>query len=293
MRVAINPLQWPGGGRGPEVLDQVLADVAAAGFGAVHADVPDGERVGAYRDRLGRHGLAPAPGYLAGELHRPAARPELLEGARRAAAQHAELGLGEIFLAGRLVPERMTRPARSGEVAPDVATLDLMAESVGLVAEVMAREGVRPCLHSHVGSLIESEAELEHLLAATDPGLVRLGPDTGHLAWAGADPAAFLARHRDRVGALHLKDVRLAVAERGRREDLDYPEQVALGLWAELGLGDLPLEECLRVVAARDLWVVVEVDRASRPTPLESARTCAGWLARTAPALGRHTSAGS
>lgn len=291
MRVAINPLQWPGGGSRSAGLDQVLAEVAAAGFGAVHTEVPDGEGVAAYRARLGRHGLAPAPGYLAGQLHRRDARPELLERARRAAAQHAELGLAEIFVAGGLVPERLGRPARSADLAPEVATLDLVAESVRLVAEVMVREGVRACVHNHVGSPIESEAELEHVLAATDPGLVRLGPDTGHLAWAGADPAAFLARHGDRVGALHLKDVRLAVVERGRREDLDYGGLVALGIWAELGLGDLPLEACLRAVAEHDLWVVVEVDRASLPTPLESARTCARWLAGAAPARSRGSSA--
>jgi len=280
VNVALNPLQWFFAGASlPDGLDGVLGEVAAAGFGAVPVTIPPGEGVERYRERLLRHGLRPAPGYVAAALHDPAARPEFVERARRAAAQHAELGVAEVFLGSALVAERVRRPARSAEAEPDPATLDVLAESARLVGAATAAEGVRACLHNHVGSPVESQAELEGVLARTDPGVVALGPDTGHLAWAGGDVASLLRAHHDRVSALHLKDVRLAAAWRGRAEDLDYRAQEALGLWAELGAGDLPLPDCLQALEGSAAWVVVEVDRPSSGlAPLESARICAGWL---------------
>jgi inosose dehydratase len=280
VRTAINPLQWflAGGVPFPDGLDGVMAEVAAAGFTAIHTAIPDGESVQRYRERLRRHGLRAAPGYVTAALHEPDARPEFLERARRDAAQHAELGLTEMFLGCALVAERCRRPARSAEAGPDGGALDVIAHSAQLLGAATAAEGVRACLHNHVGSPVESEAELEGVLARADPALVGLGPDTGHLAWAGGDPVGLLARCRDRVGALHLKDVRLAAAERGRAEGLDYGAQVRLGLWAELGAGDLPLLDCLRALGESPAWVVVEVDHPTAATPLESARTCADWL---------------
>jgi inosose dehydratase len=137
---------------------------------------------------------------------------------------------------------------------------------------------VTACLHQHVGSWIETEDELEWLLERLDPELVALGPDTGHLAWANIDPLAFVERHRDRIRALHVKDVRLAVAERHRDDGASYREVVQDGLWVEPGRGDLELQ---RILASLDdtscTWAIVEVDSPDLPTPEESIAFCGDW----------------
>ena len=98
------------------------------------------------------------------------------------------------------------------------------------------------------------------------------------MAWAEIDPVAFLARHADRVRTLHVKDVRLDVAAKGRVEGLSYKEVVKAGLWAEPGRGDLDLASALAPLTSKDIWAIIEVDRPDLPTPVESARACAEWV---------------
>src|SRR5262249_24963669 len=122
------------------------------------------------------------------------------------------------------------------------------------------------------------EAEIEWLLARLDPSLIALGPDTGHLAWAGVDVVSFAKRHRDRIRALHVKDLRLQVADEYRGGDADYREGVRAGLWVEPGRGDLDLAGVLAALdGGRCAWGIVEVDNPDLPTPEESARAAGDW----------------
>ena len=52
----------------------------------------------------------------------------------------------------------------------------------------IAGSGLTPVYHHHVGTVVETEAEIDALMAATGPA-TRLLLDTGHAAFAGADPA--------------------------------------------------------------------------------------------------------
>jgi inosose dehydratase len=160
----------------------------------------------------------------------------------------------------------------------DERRLAAIAETLAEVAAATQRAGVTSCLHQHVGTWIEAEDEVEWILDRVDPDLLALGPDTGHHAWAGTDPAAFIARHSDRVRALHIKDVRLSVAARFRDSDAGYGEIVSAGLWAEPGRGDLDLRSAIEALPDDfSGWAIVEVDKPDLPTPQESARASAEW----------------
>ena len=75
------------------------------------------------------------------------------------------------------------------------------------LAERMAAFGVGMAFHHHMGTIVETEAEIDRLMAATGPA-VGLLFDTGHCLFAGGDPAALLQRHLRRVVHVHCKDVR-------------------------------------------------------------------------------------
>jgi inosose dehydratase len=277
-RVAFNPLTWyvtPAGfdfSSAPP-LREIYRQIREAGYDAVHVEIPDGMPVAGYRALLDDSGLAPAPGYFQASFADRGARAAVRERARQVAGRHAELGNNRIFIAEQFpAGPRLSRPARGAD--PDTGRLDAIAEGLAEVAASMIAEGVTPCLHQHVGTWIETPGETEHILAAVDPGLLLLGPDTGHLAWAGADPAAFIARHLDRVGAVHLKDVHAAVAREGRA----YLDAMLAHVWTEPGRGDVDLEAVLSVLARFDGWYVVEVDYADQPTPQDTARVSADWI---------------
>jgi inosose dehydratase len=283
-QVGFNPLPWYATDKGFDrqnapPLPEIYHQIHAAGFDAVHTEVPDGMPVRDYRQLLADTGLGPAPGYFQAAFSAPALAATEAEQARLVAAEHAELGLTRVFIADRVAADpRIAAPAQG--IDPDPARLDRIIENLARAAEVMVAEGVTPCLHQHVGSWIETPQETEAVLAAISPDLLLFGPDTGHLAWAGADPADIIRRHLDRVGAVHLKDVRADVSRNARAAGLSYREATAHHVFTEPGRGDLDLVAVLRVLSRFDGWFVVEVDVPDQPTPAETALVSARWVRR-------------
>ena len=68
-----------------------------------------------------------------------------------------------------------------------------------------------------------SRADIDRLMATTDPVAVFLLLDTGHLYWAGDDPLDLAKAYADRIKHVHLKDIRPDVMERGDRVRTDSP----------------------------------------------------------------------
>jgi inosose dehydratase len=281
-QVGFNPLPWYATDKGFDrqgapPLPEIYRQIHAAGFDAVHAEVPEGMPVRDYRQLLADTGLAPAPGYFQAAFSEPVLAAADAEQVRRVAAEHAELGLNRIFIADRVAAgSRLAAPAQGADTDP--SRLDRIITNLARAAEIMVVEGVTPCLHQHVGSWIETPQETEAVLAAISPDLLLFGPDTGHLAWAGADPADIIERHLDRVGAVHLKDVRAVVSREARTAGHGYREATARHVFTEPGRGDVDFAAVLRVLSRFGGWYVVEVDVPDQPTPAETALVSARWV---------------
>jgi inosose dehydratase len=95
--------------------------------------------------------------------------------------------------------------------------------------------GVRLVYHNHMGGFGESPDEVARVLEAADRHYVDLLLDVAHYAQGGGDPVRAVARHRDRLALLHLKDVRSTPPVAGHSEREAYQ-------FVELGRGrvDLP-----------------------------------------------------
>jgi inosose dehydratase len=281
VRFAINPLQWdvldPSGvGSTPRrhSLD-VLRAVHDAGFRAVTAEPDAFGGARACADALASCGLDPAPGYYSAPLSAGSPTGSERTRARAFAAAHVELGLGDACLADDLDPQRVRQPRAA--VGASVRVVERIVEAVLAIAEIWREEGLEPCLHNHVGTGIQTAAEIDAVLDATAAAGIGYCPDTGHLAWAGIDPITNLTRHCDRVRLLHLKDVDIRVAGRSG-PGWDYGAAVVAGLWQEPGFGDLDLRRALAAVGGRTAWVIVEVDHSS-VDPVQSADRCRRWVA--------------
>jgi inosose dehydratase len=280
-RLALNPLEWymTVDGYRPEQappLTEIYRQIRATGFRAVPIDPPASMTLAEYRKLLSGSGLTPAPGYFSAPFSVSSERATFMEGARKLAGQHVELGLDRLFIAENFADAaRLAAPGQGA--GHDAARLAVIIDNLGAVAQAMVEEGVHPCLHQHVGTLIETPEEVDRVLAEIDAKLLLFGPDTGHLAWAGADVPDMIRRHAGRIGAVHLKDLHTAVAEAGRRAHEDYWQICSHHLWTEPGRGDLALDEVLAAFAGFEGWFVVEVDVADQPSPLKSAEVSWEW----------------
>ncbi len=128
--------------------------------------------------------------------------------------------------------------------------------------------------------MIETREEIDRLLRMVDPEIVFLGPDTGHLAWAGVDVLDFCRDYAERIKTIHIKDIDAAVRERGRAAEWDYHTFSRNGIFTELGAGcvDFPaLFDILRTAGFQG-WVIAETDVTQQPSALASAQISRAYL---------------
>jgi inosose dehydratase len=289
-RIALNPIQWIAtddgwidGSLAPD-LDFVLDSVAAAGYSAVHVSQTDAALGARFAEAAASHGLALGPGITGTDWYDSAdERRRRLEDVRRVGADYAAIGVDVVFTGVNMGPDHPRVAHSAIGHLPDSDRLGRMIDVIGEAAEALAAEGVRPALHPHVGTWVETEAEARAVLDAVPSSILWFGPDIGHLAWAGADPVAFIADYRDRVAGVHLKDYRAGVAAQSRVERRSYRETVLAGLWVEPGRGDADIPGLFELLDGDpSIWWVVEVDSPAAPTPADSIRLCGEWLAATA-----------
>jgi len=87
------------------------------------------------------------------------------------------------------------------------STLAFAIDNAGILCQVLQSHGLRPLHHSHIGGVFETETEITQLLDTLGPDIIGFGPDTGHLQWAGINPATLITRYADRIGGIHIKDL--------------------------------------------------------------------------------------
>ncbi|UJP10519.1 sugar phosphate isomerase/epimerase [Microbacterium sp. KUDC0406] len=266
----------------------VLAAIRDAGFDATMLEVLDTQTLQNYAAMIADSGLAVAPGYVqvplasdhGGRLERGTfERIHWFDAVRRKAEESNYMGLSRIFLAAEVDQQgsRWHRPAVGHDFSQD--RLDELTDLIDEAVDVLNAEGVRPGLHNHVGTWIETAQEYEHVLNSIDVSRLGAAFDIGHLEWAGIDSKEALATWGDRVQDLHLKDLDLQIARRTREEGLGYEYSTDLGLYREPGLGDLDLPGILSTLHDDfDGWIIIEVDRASMD-PADSAHHTARWVA--------------
>jgi inosose dehydratase len=208
-------------------------------------------------------------------------------------------GGGDILnLAVDLSPERDERAGRVSDPETPVLT-DAGWTALGAVVDSLAEAardlGHRTAFHPHAGTFVESPAEAQRLADVTDPELVGICLDVGHITVGGGDPVAILRSLGERVTHVHLKDVDPDVLARLRGGQLaGFTAAVGERLFTELGAGILDLDGVIGVLAARDYdgWLIVEQDSAWGP-PSESAaigRRILATALRRAGAAGAATS---
>ena len=99
---------------------------------------------------------------------------------------------------------------------------DLLADGLNRLGKIAAGAGMRLCYHHHMGTGVMTRADVDRLMASTDPDLVHLLLDTGHMAFAGDDPIAAARDYAHRIKHVHLKDIRPEIVSRVREEGLSF-----------------------------------------------------------------------
>ena len=147
---------------------------------------------------------------------------------------------------------------------PKLSKSEVLAYAARLseLAKWTAGQGMPMAYHHHMGSIIESEDEVNWLMQGSTPDL-HLCFDTGHLLFGGGDVLATLNRWADRVHHVHFKDIRPAVVADVRANDRSFLDAVIAGAFTVPGDGCIDFQAVANQLKAMDYagWIVVEAEQ--------------------------------
>ena len=147
-------------------------------------------------------------------------------------------------------------------------------DGLNRLGKIATDRGFKLCFHHHMGTVIQTAAETDRMLGSTNPQDVHLCYDTGHFTFAGEDPLAMLEKYANRVGHVHLKDMRRAVVDRVQPEGWSFLKAVREGAFTVPGDGCVDFDPIFQKlsVAGYTGWLLVEAEQdPAKANPLEYA----------------------
>ncbi|MFL5116686.1 MAG: myo-inosose-2 dehydratase [Microvirga sp.] len=276
IRIGANPIGWSNDDLrslgGATSLETCLAEAKEAGFEGMELGHKFPREPKALTAVLDRFGLDLVSGWHSAELLARSAEDELAA-LRPHLALLKAMGCKVLILAetsNAIHGDRATpldeRPVLGPGEWPE------FGRRVTAVGDAVLAEGLRLVYHHHMGTVVQSEADIDAFMAATGPS-VHLLLDTGHATFAGADPAALARRYRSRISHFHAKDVRAEVMARATASRLSFLDAVIAGVFTVPGDGCVDYPAVLAELSGDVGWAVVEAEQdPEKAHPLTYAR---------------------
>ncbi len=242
-----------------------LDEVATAGYTRIelgpYGYLPtDPQRLA---DELAQRGLSMTAGTIFEHLHRPDSWESTWKDVSAAASLTAAMGAQHLVV----IPDFWRDPV-TGESIEDPELTAEQWPAYGKQIDRLARRvredfGLRIQFHPHADTHVDTHVNVERFLAETDPDLVTLCLDTGHISYCDGDNLKLIRDHPERIGYVHLKQVDPEVMEKVRAEAMGFGEAVKLGAMCEppRGVPEMPpILEALAELDHVELFAIVEQD---------------------------------
>lgn len=278
VRLAVAPIAWsnddlPGLG-GDVSLEQCLQESRKAGFSGTETGGKFPMDPDYLRPRLAKAGLELCSGWWSGELATGTVADEQ-DRVGKLLDTFAALGAKVVFYgetAGTVQKKRDVPLSHR----PQLPRTEFTRYGAKLTqfAEHTAKKGVQLAVHPHMGTVLQSEEEVDLLMKNSGEAL-KLLVDSGHLVFAGGDPERIIRNHGARVAHVHCKDVRKAVVRKALDEDMSFISSVLQGVFTVPGSGDLDFDTfAVALAQARyNGWAVVEAEQdPTKYPPLQQSR---------------------
>jgi inosose dehydratase len=245
--------------------DVYLDEISAVGY--VYTELgPQGfmpQDPSRLNDELDRRGLTVCGGTVFAGLHKGR---EALDKAIKEFSQEARLlsAVGAEYLVQ--LPEQYT-DQHSGQ-STESSDLDTeqwknLVTGTDQLARVLLEEyGVKLVFHPHADTHVDTQDRIERFLDDTNPDLVNLCLDTGHVAYCEGANLEIIQRYPERITYVHLKSVDPVVRARALAEKLPLSESVKLGIMCEPPYGEPDMVPLLDELGRldREIYAVIEQD---------------------------------
>jgi len=141
----------------------------------------------------------------------------------------------------------------------------LTAEGYNKLAKLAAEKGMTVGLHHHMGTGIQTSAEVDRFMAETNEDVYLLF-DTGHAYYSEGTQEAMLAiltTYLPRINHVHLKDVRDEVVAQVKTQKLSFLDGVKKGTFTVPGDGVIDFDPVFKILDDFGYkgWMVVEAEQ--------------------------------
>jgi inosose dehydratase len=264
IRIGANPIAWSNddmvelGGETP--LETCLAEAKEIGFRGMELGNKFPREAGALRKALAPFDLACISGWYSAELLLRDAKAEM-------AALRPHLDLLKAMGSNVLVFAETSNATHGDRAMPLSKRPKLEASRwrefgarMTELGKMTRDEGIHIAYHYHMGTVVQSEADIRALMEDTGDS-VGLLLDTGHAVWGGADPVRLARDFRSRIQHVHTKDVRKTVMEQSNVGDWSFLDSVIAGVYTVPGDGMVDFDAIFAELKGYSGWVVIEAEQ--------------------------------
>lgn len=159
---------------------------------------------------------------------------------------------------------------------------DKMCDGLNRLGRVARDRGFKLCFHHHMGTGVQTIEETCRMLDNTDPELVFLCYDTGHFTFSGEDPTVILKKYPERIGHVHLKDVRPDVLKEATEGRWSFLKAVRMGTFTVPGDGCVDFDAVFAELKKMDYhgWFLVEAEQdPAKANPFKYAKMARKFIA--------------
>lgn len=290
IRLAIAPIGWTNddlpelGGEIP--FEQCVSEMALSGFSGSEVGNKYPKDTVVLRKALEMRGLSICNAWFSTFL-----TTQSYKEVEKAFVQHCTflktMGASIVGVAeqGNSIQGRQDLPVFDAKPVNTEAEWKLLTEGLNKLGRKAKEMGLSLTYHHHMGTGVQTSAEIDRLMEETDPDLVGLLYDTGHLVFSGEDPLAVLNKWIGRIRHVHLKDVRKERREQAIKEKWSFLKGVKEGVFTVPGDGMIdfkPLLSTLMESGYQGWWVVEAEQDPAKANPLEYAMKARAYIRKTA-----------
>ena len=270
VRLGINPIGWTNDCMpwlGDFIsLETCLKEAKAAGFSGVELGRKFPRSAKELGPVLKKHGLDLVSGWYSAALLERDAKAEIA-----AMKDHLTLlrSLGsEVMVFAETTGEIINQVGAPMSRRPKIASAadwKRLGKRFTEVAEYMRDQGVQMAVHHHMGTVVETQQDVDRLLENSGEA-VGLLLDTGHMTFAGGDPIAVARKYADRIKHVHCKDIRRYALAACRQRDVSFSEAVLCGIFTAPGDGLVDFRSVFDILAKAKYsgWLVQEAEQDPR-----------------------------
>lgn len=185
---------------------------------------------------------------------------------------------------GNSVQGRQNIPIFGHKHIMDDNEWNLLCNGLNRLGKLAAEKGMKIVYHHHMGTVVQTFTEIDRLMENTDPSIVWLLFDSGHLVFSGEDALAVLRKHIKRIKHVHLKDIRSDVLKEVHAKNMSFLDAVRAGVFTVPGDGSIDFKPIFDILEENGYegWLLVEAEQdPSKANPLEYAIKARNYIRET------------